>query len=97
MASYFGEKPIPNEKFRDLASAANVGAYRYGIACGRSHNAIFALANHGSYWTAAWFVLRGLYQAVKGHGGRFRQCVINAGIQVGSRRKYRRKELQELS
>jgi glycosyltransferase involved in cell wall biosynthesis len=71
--------------------------YRYGIACGRSNKAIFALADHGSYWTAAWFVLRGLYQAVKGHGDRFRQCIINVGIQVGTRPKYRRKELQEFS
>src|SRR5262249_3854563 len=44
--------------------------YRYGIACGRSHNAIFARPNCGSYLAAAWFVLRGLYQAVRGHGDR---------------------------
>jgi hypothetical protein len=29
-------------------------------------------------------VLRGLYQAVRGHGDRFRQCTMNAGIEVGS-------------
>jgi glycosyltransferase involved in cell wall biosynthesis len=69
--------------------------YRYGIACGREYNAIFAPTDHGSYRTAGWFVLRGLYQAVKGHGDRFRQCIINAGIQVETRRKYQRKELQE--
>ena len=70
--------------------------YRYGIACGRSHNAIVPRSHHGSYRAAGWFVLRGLYQMVKGRGDRFRQCIINAGIQVGTRRKYRRKELQEL-
>jgi GT2 family glycosyltransferase len=69
--------------------------YRYGIACGTAHNAIFAPTDHGSYRIAVWFLLRGLYQAVKGRGDRFRQCVINAGIQVETRRKYRRKELQE--
>ena len=31
----------------------------------------------------AWFVLRGLYQAVRGHGDRFRQRVVNSGIEVG--------------
>src|SRR5262245_38638056 len=55
--------------------------YRHGVLCGRSHNAIMARAPSGSYWAAAWFVLRGLYQAVKGRGDRFRQCIINAGIQ----------------
>jgi glycosyltransferase involved in cell wall biosynthesis len=62
--------------------------YRYGIASGRSHNAIFARPNCGSYAAAAWFVLRGLYQAVRGHGDRFRQCIINAGMQVGTRPGY---------
>jgi glycosyltransferase involved in cell wall biosynthesis len=59
--------------------------YYYGMSSGRSHNAIFALTDRGSYSTAGWFVLRGLYQAVKGRGDRFRQCIINAGIQVGTR------------
>jgi glycosyltransferase involved in cell wall biosynthesis len=67
--------------------------YYYGMSSGRSHNAIFALTDRGSYWVAAWCVLRGLYQAAKGHGDRFRQCIINAGIEVGTRRKYRRQEL----
>jgi glycosyltransferase involved in cell wall biosynthesis len=67
-----------------------IGAlYRHGIACGRSHNAIVAQPRAGSYWAAAWFVLRGLYQAVKGRGDRFRQCIINAGIEVGARSGYR--------
>jgi glycosyltransferase involved in cell wall biosynthesis len=62
--------------------------YYYGMLSGKSHNAIFALTDCGSYWTAGWFVLRGLYQAVKGRGDRFRQCIVNAGIQVGTRPKY---------
>ena len=59
--------------------------YFYGMLCGKSHNAIFARKPCGSYWAAAWFALRGLYQLVKGRGDRFRQCIINAGIQVGTR------------
>ena len=59
--------------------------YYYGMSSGRSYSAIFALPDRGSYRTAGWFVLRGLYQAVRGRGDRFRQCIINAGIQVAIR------------
>jgi glycosyltransferase involved in cell wall biosynthesis len=59
--------------------------YRHGISRGRSHNVITARSHRGSYPAAAWFVLRGLYQAIRGHGDRFRQCMINAGIEVGTR------------
>src|SRR5262249_13002773 len=69
----------------DRSRVTPAALYRYGIACGRSHNAIMAQPNCGSYPAAGWFVLRGLYQAVKGHGDRFRQCIINAGIEVGTR------------
>jgi glycosyltransferase involved in cell wall biosynthesis len=69
----------------DRSCLTPVALYRYGIACGRSFNAIMTRPICGSYLAAAWFVLRGLYQAVRGHGDRLRQCVINAGIQVGTR------------
>jgi glycosyltransferase involved in cell wall biosynthesis len=66
--------------------------YRHGIACGRSHYAIgrsrYAIAgpfHHGSYGRAAWFVARGMVQMLKGRGDRFRQCIINAGIEMGTR------------
>ena len=65
------------------------GLYRHGISCGRSHNALVARPRRGSYLGAAWFVLRGLYQVMKGRGDRFRQCIINAGIEVGARPPYR--------
>jgi len=65
--------------------------YRHGIACGRSHNAIVPRPHCGTYRAAGWFVLRGLYQLVKGRGDRFRQCVINAGIEVGTRSDYVRR------
>jgi GT2 family glycosyltransferase len=64
-----------------------VALYRYGVSCGKSHNAIVAQPHYGSCSAAALFVVRGLYQMVKGHGDRFRQCIINAGIEVGTRRK----------
>jgi GT2 family glycosyltransferase len=62
-----------------------VALYRYGISCGRSFTAMMSLPHFGSYPAAARFVLRGLCQAVLGHGARFRHCIINAGIQVGTR------------
>lgn len=39
----------------------------------------------GSSMKAGLFLLRGVYQLVKRRGDRFRQCVINAGIQTGLR------------
>ena len=65
------------------------GLYRHGISCGRSHGALVTRPHRGSYRAAAWFVLRGLYQVMKGRGDRFRQCIINAGIEVGARPPYR--------
>ena len=59
--------------------------YFHGMLCGKSHNAIFSQKPSGSYWAASCFALRGLYQLVKGRGDRFRQCIINAGIQIGTR------------
>ena len=60
--------------------------YRYGIACGRSHNAIADRPHRGGYGAAAWFVVRGMFQMLKGRGDRFRQCIINAGIEMGTRK-----------
>jgi glycosyltransferase involved in cell wall biosynthesis len=59
--------------------------YRYGIACGRSYYAIAGPFRHGTYGRAAWFVVKGMVQMLKGRGDRFRQCIINAGIQMGTR------------
>jgi glycosyltransferase involved in cell wall biosynthesis len=71
--------------------------YQYGMLKGKSHNAISARKRCGSYWNAAWFMLRGLYQLVKGRGDRFRQCIINVGIEVGTRPEYRgRKRWQQI-
>ena len=63
-----------------------VALWRYGIACGRSHNAIAAQPHRGSYAAAAWFVVKGSAQMLKGRGDRFRQCIINAGIEAGTRK-----------
>jgi glucosyl-dolichyl phosphate glucuronosyltransferase len=66
-----------------------IALYRYGISCGRSFTVMMSTPKFGSYRAAAGFVLRGLRQAVMGHGDRFRQCIINAGIQVGARPGHR--------
>jgi glycosyltransferase involved in cell wall biosynthesis len=59
--------------------------YRYGIASGRSHNAIVDRPHRGGYGAAARFVAKGIFQMIKGRGDRFRQCIINAGIEMGTR------------
>jgi GT2 family glycosyltransferase len=70
----------------DRSRLTPAALYRYGIACGRSHNAIANPPSHGSYSAAAGFVLRGMLQMLKGRGDRFRQCIINAGIEMGTRK-----------
>jgi len=69
----------------DRARLTATALYRSGIASGRSHNAIADRSHHGSYGTAVWFVVRGMVQMLKGRGDRFRQCIINAGIEMGTR------------
>ena len=59
--------------------------WRYGIACGRTENAIANRPYQGSYAAAVWFVVKGSLQLLKGRGDRFRQCIINAGIEAGTR------------
>lgn len=59
--------------------------YRHGKACGRSQNAILETPRRGTETAAAWFLARGLFQLAKGRGDRFRQCIINAGIEIGTR------------
>jgi len=64
-----------------------VGAlYRYGIASGVAHRVIVDPQARGSLLGAAVYLVRGLYQLALRRGDRFRQCVVNAGVQVGLRR-----------
>jgi len=57
--------------------------YRYGVASGRAYRAIMNPRESGSRLKGATFLARGMLQLLKGRGDRFRQCVINAGIQAG--------------
>ena len=69
--------------------------YRYGIACGRSHNAIVDRPHRGGYAAAASFIVRGIFQMIMGRSDRFRQCIINAGIETGTRKPVA-KEIREI-
>jgi glucosyl-dolichyl phosphate glucuronosyltransferase len=60
--------------------------FRYGIASGRALRSINANYSGGSFVTMMSFLLRGMFQLIKGRGDRFRQCIINAGIEVGRMR-----------
>ena len=57
--------------------------YDQGLAIAHAHRTIGDPSAVGSRMTALQFLVRGLLQLGKGRGDRFRQCVINAGIQVG--------------
>jgi glycosyltransferase involved in cell wall biosynthesis len=57
--------------------------YHYGVAVGRAYRAIMKLPESGSRLKGAAFLARGMLQLLKGRGDRFRQCVINAGVQEG--------------
>gem|GEM_PF-3766862 len=52
-----------------------------GVAQGRMRQE----AGSGSYLRAGWALARGTRQWLIGRGDRFRQCVVNAGIEVGLR------------
>jgi glucosyl-dolichyl phosphate glucuronosyltransferase len=57
--------------------------YRYGVAGGKSYKRMSDTQYNGSRLRAGLFIARGLFQLTKGRGDRFRQCIINAGIQMG--------------
>lgn len=57
----------------------------YGRASGRAHREIRSPEARGSFYRAALHLLRGTWQAAKGRGDRFRQCVVNCGIELGLR------------
>jgi glycosyltransferase involved in cell wall biosynthesis len=59
--------------------------FRHGIAKGHAVRQMANGRREGSNSNAVAFIARGLYQLARGRGDRFRQCVINAGIQVGGR------------
>jgi GT2 family glycosyltransferase len=81
---YVGEALCYHQFDRDRLTLGAL--WRYGIACGRSHNAIAARPHRGTYTAAVWFVVKGSAQILKGRGDRFRQCIINAGIEAGTRK-----------
>lgn len=70
--------------------------YRYGVASGRAQAYLLGDSDadgdgevRGSRVRVLWHLLRGIGQWLRGRGDRFRQCVINAGVETGLRRGYR--------
>lgn len=60
-------------------------AYRHGKQKGVSEAIRGRTSNNGSYVRALKSIARGAVQLARGRGDRFRQCLINAGIEVGIR------------
>lgn len=58
--------------------------YNYGIESGKAEY-LLGRGGSGSGFDEAMFYAKGLFQLMKGRGDRFRQCLINAGIQRGLR------------
>jgi len=60
--------------------------YRYGVQKGVAEIRMKQLPPRGTVGKEVMYGLRGFAQLVRGRGDRFRQCVINMGIQRGLRR-----------
>lgn len=60
--------------------------YWYGVQTGIAERNMGSLSK-GSLVSAAAFASRGLLQLFRGRGDRFRQCVINVGIEIGLRHR----------
>ena len=66
--------------------------YRFGIQKGVAEMRLNCCRElKGSFRLELNYAVRGLWQLAKGRGDRFRQCVINMGIQAGLRRAFRKK------
>jgi glucosyl-dolichyl phosphate glucuronosyltransferase len=64
--------------------------YRLGIQKGIAAQRVDVnIANNGSIKEELLYGIKGLFQLLKGRGDRFRQCIINMGIQRGLRKAYR--------
>lgn len=61
--------------------------WRHGVASGEAHRRLHPDARSGSRLRALGCVARGARQWLLGRGDRFRQCVVNAGIEAGLRRE----------
>lgn len=68
--------------------------YRYGVEKGRAA-ALMNGAESGGLPTQFSFAMRGLVQLLRGRGDRFRQCVINMGIQRGLALEHQRGRFSE--
>lgn len=64
--------------------------YRYGIEKGRTE-VLTGNPARGKRAVQLNFALRGVWQLARGRGDRFRQCVINMGIQQGLMQEHRKR------
>jgi glycosyltransferase involved in cell wall biosynthesis len=59
--------------------------YRFGVQKGLAHARLTGSAGGGNLSGEMLFLVKGVYQLLKGHGDRFRQCVVNMGMVRGAR------------
>lgn len=67
--------------------------YGFGVEKGRAAALMNATADQGSFRQQLQYGTKGLVQLLKGRGDRFRQCVINMGIQHGLALEHRRRQI----
>jgi glycosyltransferase involved in cell wall biosynthesis len=61
--------------------------YRFGVQKGLAHARLTGSVNGGNLSAEMFFLVKGIYQLSKGHGDRFRQCIVNMGMERGLRIK----------
>jgi glucosyl-dolichyl phosphate glucuronosyltransferase len=60
--------------------------YKYGVQKGIAEKLTCPVRNiKGRLFKELMYAIKGIYQLIKGRGDRFRQCIINMGIQRGHR------------
>ena len=70
----------------DPARLSLARLFEYGVESGIAHRHIAGEDRDGSLFRLLGFALRGVLQLAKGRGDRFRQCVINMGIEYDALR-----------
>jgi glycosyltransferase involved in cell wall biosynthesis len=83
LASAVCHHPVDWSRFR-LARL-----FEHGVASGIAYQKIQAPESRGSRIRMTTQLLRGVVQAARGRGDRFRRCVVNCGMEAGIRRAAR--------
>lgn len=85
--AYVGEARCRHPVRRDALKLRPL--YAYGVESGVAFRRMTPVGDEQRSPGVSGYLLRGLYQLLKGRGDRFRQCVMMAGVAAGARREAR--------